>query len=74
VLLFSLVGPATATRLHPREIAGAKNRLQLDIEVGNRLAEVERLAAKGAKVIAQFESWTVLRDPEGNEFCLTDRS
>ena len=50
----------------------AKNRLHLDIEVGDRPAEVERLTADGATVIAQFDSWTVLQDPEGNEFCLTD--
>jgi hypothetical protein len=51
----------------------AKNRLHLDIEVGDRPVEVERLIAKGATVFAQFDSWTVLQDPEGNEFCLTDQ-
>jgi hypothetical protein len=50
----------------------AKNRLHLDIETADRLAEVERLIARGATAIAQFDTWTVLRDPEGNEFCLTD--
>jgi hypothetical protein len=50
----------------------AKNRLHLDIEVRDRPAEVERLTANGATVFAQFDSWTVLQDPEGNEFCLTD--
>jgi hypothetical protein len=50
----------------------AKNRLHLDIEVRDRPAEVERLIANGATVFAQFDSWTVLQDPEGNEFCLTD--
>jgi hypothetical protein len=50
----------------------AKNRLHLDIEVGDRRLEVERLTARGATVIAQFDSWTLLQDPEGNEFCLTD--
>jgi hypothetical protein len=49
-----------------------KNRLHLDIEVVDRRAEVERLTANGATVIAQFDSWTVLEDLEGNEFCLTD--
>jgi hypothetical protein len=50
----------------------AKNRLHLDIEVADRPLEVERLTANGATVIARFETWTVLQDPEGNEFCLTD--
>jgi hypothetical protein len=54
------------------ESKGAKNRLHLDIEVRDRPAEVERLIANGATVFAQFDSWTVLQDPEGNEFCLTD--
>ena len=48
----------------------AKNRLHLDIEVRDRPVEVDRLTANGATVIAQFDSWTVLQDPEGNEFCL----
>jgi hypothetical protein len=50
----------------------AKNRLHLDIEVADRPAQVERLTALGATASAQFDTWTVLRDPEGNEFCLTD--
>jgi hypothetical protein len=54
------------------EPKAAKNRLHLDIEVADRVAEVERLTANGARAIAQFDTWTVLRDPEGNEFCLTD--
>ena len=54
------------------EPKAAKNRLHLDIEVADRVAEVARLTAKGAKAIAQLDTWTVLRDPEGNEFCLTD--
>ena len=54
------------------EPKAAKNRLHLDVEVADRVAEVERLTAKGATAIAQLDTWTVLRDPEGNEFCLTD--
>jgi glyoxalase superfamily protein len=33
-------------------------------------AEVERLLALGANVVATFDSHTVMRDPEGNEFCV----
>lgn len=50
----------------------AKNRVHLDIETDDRRAEVERLTANGATVFAAFDTWTVLQDPEGNEFCLTD--
>jgi hypothetical protein len=51
----------------------SKNRLDLDIEVADRLAAVERLTASGATVIGHFDTWTVLQDPEANEFCLSDR-
>jgi predicted enzyme related to lactoylglutathione lyase len=53
-----------------------KNRLHLDLTPGpaGRDAEVERLVALGARRadIGQTgtESWTVLTDPEGNEFCV----
>lgn len=50
-----------------------KNRLHLDFRPGDRDAEVERLLELGAiRVdIGQGEqSWTVLADPEGNEFCV----
>jgi hypothetical protein len=50
-----------------------KNRLHLDFRPDNRDAEVERLLALGAKHvdIGQGEqSWVVLADPEGNEFCV----
>jgi hypothetical protein len=50
----------------------AKNRLHLDIDVADRADQVERLTASGATVVDHFDTWTVLRDPEGNEFCLTD--
>jgi hypothetical protein len=64
----------------------AKNRVHLDINVGgghgtplderrNKVdAEVERLTSLGASVAGPIEQrdeyWVVLRDPEGNEFCV----
>lgn len=54
----------------------AKNRLHLDLTCGaeDRDAEIERLLALGARraEVGQSgaESWTVLADPEGNEFCV----
>lgn len=54
-----------------------KNRLHLDFRPNDRDAEVERLLALGATRadVGQGEqSWVVLADPEGNEFCvLRDR-
>ena len=52
--------------------------IHLDLNVDDREAEVARLAALGATVVetkthtqAGFtETWTVLRDPEGNGFCV----
>ena len=54
-----------------------KNRLHLDFRPDNRDAEVERLLALGATRadVGQGEqSWTVLIDPEGNEFCVLGSS
>ncbi|MCX5341599.1 VOC family protein [Streptomyces atratus] len=53
-----------------------KNRLHLDVHAGpeRRDAEVKRLEALGATVLHRVEepggTWTVLADPEGNEFCV----
>lgn len=55
----------------------AKNRLHLDllVDAGTpRSAEVDRLVSLGAKHLADKDewgqSWAVLNDPEGNEFCV----
>jgi hypothetical protein len=56
-----------------REGKTSKNRVHLDIEVSDRQSKVETLTAQGATVISQFDTWTVLQDPEGNEFCLSDQ-
>ena len=51
-----------------------KNRAHLDWRTADRPAEVARLVALGATVLAEHQmpgfSWTVLADPEGNEFCV----
>jgi hypothetical protein len=47
-----------------------RNRLHLDIRGVDRVAEVSRLAALGARVRDEHESHTVLLDPEGNQFCV----
>lgn len=50
-----------------------KNRLHLDFRPDDRDAEVERLLTMGATradVGQGEESWVVLADPEGNEFCI----
>ncbi|MFB9235963.1 VOC family protein [Plantactinospora siamensis] len=51
-----------------------KNRLHLDLRPDDREAEVERLVDMGARHVAVGQpadvGWTVLADPEGNEFCV----
>jgi catechol-2,3-dioxygenase len=53
-----------------------KNRVHLDLTAGaaERDGEIERLLALGARRVdigqSGAESWTVLADPEGNEFCV----
>jgi glyoxalase superfamily protein len=55
----------------------AKNRVHLDISAEDRDEEVDRLVDLGAAVVRDYEdedgeSWTVLQDPEGNEFCVVE--
>lgn len=51
-----------------------KNRAHLDFHTEDRLAEVERLVGLGASVLGEEKmpglTWSVLADPEGNEFCV----
>jgi hypothetical protein len=46
----------------------AKNRLHLDV-----VGEVAEIVAHGATVLAEHPRWTVMADPEGNEFCAFSR-
>jgi len=50
-----------------------KNRVHVDLETGDRPAEVQRLTALGASLLDSYDDWTVMLDPEGNEFCVSDR-
>jgi predicted enzyme related to lactoylglutathione lyase len=52
--------------------------IHLDLDAEDREAEVERLTGLGATVVETktettgpyTETWTVMRDPEGNGFCV----
>jgi len=48
------------------------NRVHFDIEIDDRSAEVERLKEAGATLDRVLPTYTVMRDPEGNQFCLVD--
>ena len=52
-------------------------QLHLDLTADDRLAEIARLEELGAERrgdVAEDEgwTWTVMVDPDGNEFCVTD--
>ena len=53
-----------------------KNRVHLDLRGESMAVEVARLTALGATFIAERTlgeevRWTVMADPEGNEFCVS---
>ena len=59
------------------EVKAGKNRLHLDLYVEDPAAEAARLEALGAERVGgrveggpSCEWWQVMRDPEGNEFCV----
>jgi hypothetical protein len=58
------------------EAKTVKNRVHLDLRGPSMAEEVGRLRALGATVIAERSlgedtRWTVMADPEGNEFCVS---
>ena len=59
------------------ELKVGKNRAHIDFDAGDMEAEVERLVGLGGLKIAEHNlgafRWTVVADPEGNEFCVTIR-
>ncbi|MFC7344404.1 VOC family protein [Saccharopolyspora griseoalba] len=70
------VGPYLEFRRTP-DAKTVKNRIHLDLRPyrgGDRAAEVDRLKALGATGVDVGQPddvpWTVLADPEGNEFCV----
>ncbi len=79
------LGPRVLFLKVPERKAG-KNRVHLDVHSGSKpgmprdehlglvRAHVDRLVARGATELESHEEfgarWTVMRDPEGNEFCV----
>ena len=65
-------GPFLLFGVDPGEKHG-KNRIHLDLRPDDRDAEVRRLEALGATHVdigQGTQTWIVLADPEGNEFCV----
>lgn len=67
--------PAVAFQRVEKPTPG-KNRVHLDLSGGERTREVARLVELGASVVRNHDHegfcWTVLTDPAGNEFCVSD--
>lgn len=84
--LFASIGGADPARHEPAwyfakvpEPKSAKNRLHLDL-VNPDPSAVDTLVRLGATVVSNHEvpgadhHWTVMQDPEGNEFCIAVKS
>jgi hypothetical protein len=66
-------GRGSAPRLFFQLVPEAKivkNRMHFDITASDSHAEIQRLTALGARVLAVHESLTTMADPDGNEFCV----
>jgi len=72
-----LAGPRPLPLLFQKvpEPKAVKNRVHIDFGSEDRAAEVARLIGLGAREIATRSlgtfTWTVLADPEDNEFCVS---
>ncbi|MGP7998977.1 MAG: VOC family protein [Streptosporangiaceae bacterium] len=68
--------PAGICFMPVTDVKTVKNRVHLDLttSAADRDAEIGRLLALGARRVdigqTGAESWVVLADPEGNEFCV----
>jgi predicted enzyme related to lactoylglutathione lyase len=68
------VAPKIAFQRVP-EAKSVKNRLHVDVGVGDLGAAAERVIALGGSAVSEEREldgarWRVMADPEGNEFCL----
>ena len=81
-VFYCSIGGSDAARAEPAlyfekvpEAKTAKNRVHLDV-VDRDPEVVDRLMTLGASLVAEHEMangahrWTVMADPEGNEFCV----
>jgi catechol 2,3-dioxygenase-like lactoylglutathione lyase family enzyme len=82
--LFASIGGTDAARQEPAwyfnrvpEQKRAKNRVHVDL-VDPASSAVDEIMRLGARVVGEHQvpgqRWTVMRDPEGNEFCIASKS
>ena len=55
---------------HTSEPKVLRNRIHFDVESADTAAEITRLMGLGAVVRDEHDAFTVMLDPEGNEFCV----
>ncbi len=69
--------PSLAFHYVPDPTPG-KNRLHVDLFTDDSTGEIDRLLDIGATLVSSVvqsgASWTVLADPDGNQFCLVDHA
>jgi predicted enzyme related to lactoylglutathione lyase len=81
---FASIGGADGARREPawyfnkvREHKQAKNRVHVDL-VNPDPEAVDELVSLGGTVVGEHQirghGWTVMQDPEGNEFCIASKS
>ena len=74
VLSPSQPGPPNLLLQRVPEPKVAKNRVHVDLATADMEGEVRRLEALGAtrgETYAMGVRWTVMADPDGNEFCVS---
>jgi hypothetical protein len=82
--VFASIGGGDVARSQPamyfnkvEEPKVAKNRMHLDL-INRDTTSVDVLVQLGATVVSKtdwgFHGWTVLHDPEGNEFCVAAKA
>lgn len=72
VVLVDGPGPILCFQRRPTTSRAETAKLHLDVTAASRRAEIDRLLALGASVKREAASYTVLRDPEGNPFCVQE--
>jgi hypothetical protein len=66
-------GSVTLLCLEVPEPRTVKNRMHLDLRLASS-GDWDRLLTLGARVREQHPGWTVMADPEGNEFCVSQQT
>ena len=66
-------GPGPTLCFHEIERGRVQGRIHLDVAVADPAAEIARLVGIGATIGREAEGYTVMLDPEGNQFCIVGK-